>query len=151
MIKTENVDKQGLFNKELSNLYAIAKQANHYFDGSDIYFLSERVQQMLMDYLKLICQTEEMTSEALDQMDVNPTNTKDSIVEEITENLRQIADQDLDESVKALSYQMSLNRLMAYHLANMENIALLGKDEKGLQPLIALRKELSSKKELLFA
>lgn len=151
MIKTENVDKQGLFNKELSNLYAIAKQANLYFDGSDIYFLSERVQQMLMDYLKLICQTEEMTSEALGQMDVNPTNTKDSIVEEITENLRQIADQDLDEPVKALSYQMSLNRLMAYHLANMENIALLGKDEKGLQPLIALRKELSSTKELLFA
>lgn len=151
MTKTENVDKQGLFNKELSNLYAIAKQTNHYFNGSDIYFLSEGVQQMLMDYLKLICQTEEMASEALDQMDVNPTNTKDSIVEEITENLRQIADKDLDEPVKALSYQMSINRLMGYHLANMENIALLAKDQKGLQPLLALRKDLSGYKEQLFA
>lgn len=145
------MDKKSLFHKELRNLYAISKQTNHYFNGSDIAFLPENTQQLLMDYVKLICQAEEMASEAMHQLDINPGNTKDSIVEEITENLRQILNQKMGDQIKALSYQMSLNRLMGYHLANLENIAALGQGEKNLQPLIALRKDLAGFKGELFA
>jgi len=57
---------------------------------------------------------------------VNPGNTSDSIVHEITENLQSIVtEKGLSKKVRELGYMMSLNRLIAYHAANMENIRYL--------------------------
>lgn len=117
--------KKELLGKELSNLYAIAKQVNTYFNGSDISFLTERSQVMLADYLQFSCGSEGYTSETLKAMQVNPGNTTDSIVNEITENLEAIVKSDLSDSLKELSYQLSLNRLMAYHTANIDNVSSL--------------------------
>ena len=118
--------KEELLGKELSNLYAIAKQVNHYFNDSDISFLSEREQQLLMNYVKFSCTNEEETSEHLRAIQVNPGNTIDSIVTEITENLHHIAtEKEVNKKVRELSYMMSFNRLVAYHTANMENIGYL--------------------------
>lgn len=121
--------KEDLLGKELSNLYAIAKQVNHYFNGSDISFLSEREQHLLMAYVKFSCANEEDTSEHLRALHVNPGNTIDSIVKEITENLHQIVtEKGTSKKVRELSYMMSFNRLVAYHTANMENIEYLLED-----------------------
>jgi len=118
--------KEDLLGKELSNLYAIAKQVNHYFNDSDISFLSEGAQQLLMRYVKFSCANEEQTSENLRGLQVNPGNTSDSIVHEITENLHQIAtEKGMNKKVRELSYIVSLNRLIGYHSANIENIGYL--------------------------
>ncbi len=118
--------KEDLLGKELSNLYAIAKQVNHYFNDSDISFLSEREQQLLMAYVAFSCTNEEETSQHLRELHVNPGNTIDSIVTEITENLHHIAtEKGVGKKVRELSYMMSFNRLVAYHTANMENIGYL--------------------------
>lgn len=121
--------KEELLGKELSNLYAIGKQVNHHFNDSDISFLSERGQQLLMRYVKFSCANEEQTAEQLRSLQVNPGNTSDSIVHEITENLGEIAGaKGLDKKVKAMGYMLSLNRLVAYHAANVENIGYLLED-----------------------
>lgn len=120
------MDKEGLLGKELSNLYAISKQVNNYFNDSDISFLSERRKQILEDYLRLSCKNEAEIAETLRNIQVNPGNTTDSIVDEITENLQEVISQKgYKKDSKQLSYMMSLNRLISYHVANIENIGFL--------------------------
>lgn len=114
--------KKEILGKELSNLYAIAKQVNTYFDGSDISFLSERTKVTLGEYVKFSCANEEETSETLKLMQVNPGNTTDSIVNEITDNLHEVVLGNYSKTLKELNYQLSLNRLLSYHLANVDNI-----------------------------
>lgn len=121
--------KEDLLGKELSNLYAISKQVNHYFNDSDISFLSEREQRLLTTYVAFSCSNEEETLEKLRALHVNPGNTIDSIVTEITENLHHIAtEKGVGKKLRELSYMMSFNRLVAYHAANMENIGYLLED-----------------------
>lgn len=117
--------KKEILGKELSNLYAIAKQVNTYFDGSDISFLSERTKVALGDYVKFSCANEEETSESLRSIEVNPGNTIDSIVSEIMENLNEVVKGNYSNELKELSYQLSLNRLVGYHIANIENLIYL--------------------------
>lgn len=115
--------KEELFGKELSNLYAIAKQVNHYFDGSDINFLSEKAQQILVNYVKFSCSNEEQTAAALRDLNINPGNTTDSIVNEITENLHDITThKGYSKEIRELGFILSLNRLIGYHESNLENI-----------------------------
>jgi hypothetical protein len=124
--------KNEILGKELSNLYAIAKQVNNYFDGSDISFLSERTKVILGNYVKFSCANEEETSETLKALQVNPGNTTDSIVNEITDNLHEVVLANYSKPLKELNYQLSLNRLLSYHMANVDNIlhlnALLDKN-----------------------
>jgi len=120
------MDHKMLLSKELSNIYAIYKQVNKFLDGSDIHFLSEQHQLLLMDYLKTLCKSEEDISNMLVKLQFNPTNTVDSIIEEITENLREITNQDISEQVKSSGYRMSMNRLLAYQIANLENAQHIG-------------------------
>ncbi|MGB3144083.1 MAG: hypothetical protein WBB24_08235 [Maribacter sp.] len=123
------MNKQDLIGKELSNLYAIAKQVNDYFNGSDISFLNERRKGIVADYLQFSCKNEEDIAEMLRNINVNPGNTKDSIIEEITENLHHIALQkDTTNKLKSLGYMMSLNRLISYHIANIDNIRFVIND-----------------------
>lgn len=114
--------KKELLGKELSNLYAIAKQVNTYFNGSDISFLNGKVKSILSSYAKFSCTSEEQTSQMLREMEVNPGNTSDSIVNEITENLHEIVKSDHGDTIKNLGYSLSLNRLISYHRANIENV-----------------------------
>ncbi|WP_149274917.1 hypothetical protein [Pareuzebyella sediminis] len=118
--------KKELLGKELSNLYAIAKQVNTYFNGSDISFLSKKSQDVLANYVKFSCQNEEETSDKLSAIKVNPGNTTDSIVQEITQNLHEIATTDShSKEIKEMGYLMSLNRLIGYHVANIENMGYM--------------------------
>lgn len=121
--------KEDLLGKELSNLYAIGKQVNHYFNENDTNFLSKREQELVSTYKKFSAKNEQETHEHLRALQVNPGNTTDSIVAEITENLNQIAtEKGTAKKIRELSYMMSFNRLVAYHTANMENIEYLLED-----------------------
>lgn len=109
--------------KELSNLYALAKQVNSYFDGSDISFLSERAQRILANYVAFSCRNEEETAQTLRNLQVNPGNTIDSVAEQILENLHEITmENGYDDRIREWGFMLSLHRLMAYHEANIENI-----------------------------
>lgn len=118
--------KKELLGKELSNLYAIAKQVNTHFNGSDISFLSKKSQDILANYVKFSCKNEEETSEKLSAINVNPGNTTDSIVQEITQNLHEIATEEgHSKEIREMGYVMSLNRLIGYHVANIENMGYM--------------------------
>ena len=117
------MDKQELLGKELSNLYAINKQVNHYFNNCDISFLDEHRQQTIKDYINANTKNEELVAKTLRSLEVNPGNTVDSIVNEIIENLQEICLKKTDnKALDGLGYMMSFNRLVSYHKANVVNI-----------------------------
>ena len=144
------MNKEDLLQKELSNLYAISKQINNYFNGSEISFLSEKNQLNLMDYLKLNCEQEEQVSDVLQSFNFNPANTTDSIVQEITENLAIIAGQEIGNEIKEAGYLMSINRLISYQMANVENIQFVGNKEDKINTLKEASDKLNMIKENLF-
>ena len=117
------MDKQELLGKELSNLYAINKQVSHYFKDSDLSFLDEHRQQTVNNYINANLKNEELVTKMLRSLEVNPGNTVDSIVNEITENLHEISLKKTDnKALNGLGYMMSFNRLLSYHKANVVNI-----------------------------
>lgn len=117
------MDKQELLGKELSNLYAINKQVSHYFKNSDLSFLDEHRQQTVNNYINTNLKNEELVTKMLRSLEVNPGNTVDSIVNEITENLHEISLKKTDnKALNGLGYMMSFNRLLSYHKANVVNI-----------------------------
>ncbi|PHN94214.1 hypothetical protein CSC80_02340 [Maribacter sp. 6B07] len=117
------MDKQELLGKELSNLYAINKQVSHYFKNSDLSFLDEHRQQTVNNYINANLKNEELVTKMLRLLEVNPGNTVDSIVNEITENLHEISLKKTDnKALNGLGYMMSFNRLLSYHKANVVNI-----------------------------
>ena len=123
MINYITMDKQELLGKELSNLYAINKQVSHYFKNSDLSFLDEHRQQTVNKYINANLKNEELVTKMLRSLEVNPGNTVDSIVNEITENLHEISLKKTDnKALNGLGYMMSFNRLLSYHKANVVNI-----------------------------
>ena len=114
-------------------MYAINKQLRQYFDGREIAFLSEKLQLLLVNYLEFVCTCTKETTMVLEELEINPGSTSDSIVQEITENLSNITNQDIETSVKTLGYAMSLNRLMGYQIANLGNIEFLGTESNDLE------------------
>ena len=124
------MNQSTLVKKELSNFYAINKQVNQYFNGSEIDFLPENIQQILMDYVRITCACEEDTSSVLHALGFNPTNTIDSIVQEITRNLQDTIREEISDDVKATGYQLSLNRLIGYQISNLENLKFMTADGK---------------------
>lgn len=121
------MNKEQLVSKELSNLYAISKQVNQYFAENEINFLSVEWQRILDNYKKFSRKNEERIKQTLRVLEINPGNTKDSIIQEITENLREIDSNNADDnSIKQMGYVMSLNRLINYHSTNIINLDYLG-------------------------
>lgn len=139
-----------LFEKEISNLYALTKQVNEYLNGSLISFLKPGQQEIAEDFLALNCELEERLTQHLQDQKINPGNTIDSIVREITENLENIAEGKMDEPVKAKGYTMSLNRLFSYQLANLENVKTLSGDPKFNGELAQYHQRVKTLKQKLF-
>lgn len=144
------MELEDLKNKELSNLYAIFKQCNNYFDGSEISFLTEKRQLMLMYYIKYTCGLEEDVSAVLQELGVNPGNTTDSIVEEMTENLKDIIKMDIESDAKQTGYMMSVNRLMSYQIANLENMEFFISDDGVVEKLLSSLEEFRNIQKSIF-
>jgi len=117
------MNKEELMGKELCNLYAIAKQVNLYFDENKADFLSEKGNAVFQQYRAFSQHNEEQVMQALRNLKINPGNTVDSIVMEMIENLEDIASGNMyDKDVRSMGYIMSLNRLVSYHAANIQNL-----------------------------
>lgn len=119
------MDNNELLGKELSNLYAIAKQVNTYFEVERATFLNKRMQRLLGKYMEFSSASSAQTAELLRGLNVNPGNTTDSIVKAMTENLNDIEKSPHPYATKELGYTLSLNRLISYHKANLENMEYL--------------------------
>ena len=139
-----------LLSKELSNMYALSKQIITYFDESEIDFLPEGTQLLLVKYLALNCLNKEIISEALSSLKINPGNTTDSIVEEITNNLKAIVNENINKTVKTKGYLMSLNRMLGYQLSNIENVHFLSGNDDVLSSIFESESELRQLKKGLF-
>lgn len=117
------MNKEELMGKELCNLYAIAKQVNLYFDDNKADFLSEKGDAVFHRYREFSIHNEEQVRMALRNLKINPGNTVDSIVMEMIENLEDIkSGKAYSNEVKIMGYIMSLNRLVSYHAANIQNL-----------------------------
>tara|TARA_R110000744_G_scaffold289091_1_gene400025 strand:+ start:2090 stop:2467 length:378 start_codon:yes stop_codon:yes gene_type:complete len=115
--------KDELLAKELFNLYAIGKQVIRYFNEIKTSFLSKRVEKIIMQYVEFCKMNKEQVSTTLRNLDINPGNTTNSMVQVITQNLQAMAAQKgYGKEVRRLGYTMSLNRLISYHKANIENL-----------------------------
>ncbi|WP_235297919.1 hypothetical protein [Portibacter marinus] len=136
--------------KELSNLYAMFKQTNDYFDGSEISFLTEKKQLMLTYYIKHTCGLEEQITETLRDMGINPGNTKDSIAEEMTENLKEIIKEEIEDGVKEVGYLLSLNRLMSYQISNLENLQFFQENEASVVDILSSLDEFRNVQKSIF-
>jgi len=87
------------------------------------------MQKMLVNYVKFCCANEKQVSNILRNLEINPGNTTDSIVREITENLHEITTlKDCSNEVRELGFTMSFNRLVSYHAANIANLDYQGRD-----------------------
>ena len=76
-----------------------------------------------MQYVEFCKMNKEQVSTTLRNLDINPGNTTNSMVQVITQNLQAMAAQKgYGKEVRRLGYTMSLNRLISYHKANIENL-----------------------------
>lgn len=144
------MDIKDLRRKELSNLYAIFKQSNKHFKKAGISFLTDKKQLMLTYYIKFTADLEEKVSDICSKLGINPGNTKDSIVEEMTENLKESMKLKIDQEVKEIGYLMSVNRLMNYQISNLENIAFFRSDEEDFEELLSLTQEFKNIQQSIF-
>ena len=85
--------KDELLAKELFNLYAIGKRVIRYFNEIKTSFLSKRVEKIIMQYVEFCKMNKEQVSTTLRNLDINPGNTTNSMVQVITQNLQAIAAQ----------------------------------------------------------
>lgn len=136
--------------KELKNLYALFKQCNEYFDGSEISFLTDKKQLMLTYYIKFTCTLEEEVSNVLNEMEINPGNTKDSIAEEIVQNLSETISMEIEDGPKEIGYLLSVNRLMSYQIANLQNLQFFNNENQKLITLIESVEEFMNIQKSLF-
>lgn len=111
-----------VFEKELSNIYALTKQINIHFINYNRNFLNENLNHLLSNYLDWNHTYETRIAECLRALEINPGNTIDSVAKEILDNIDELNSEVLSENVKNLSFQLCLNRLISYHRANIENI-----------------------------
>lgn len=82
-----------------------------FFRDSGLNFISNKKQLMLTYYIKYTMEIEDAVSAINSKLGINPRNTKDSIVEVITDNLVETKNLDIPNDVKELGYLMSINRL----------------------------------------
>jgi len=143
------MDFEKLLKKELSNFYACSKQVNEFFHKKELSFLSVNMQETFKEYLNVIITCENFVEELLKERAFNPSNTIDSIIEEITENHKEIILQQIDDEIKSTGYKMSINRLMGYYQANLENIIFLMDEPKVVDELESQLNELSKIKAIM--
>lgn len=122
-----------LFVSEFKNLYALEKQFIEVLHQIKDKVVDEDLAQIISD---LTHETEEqfdLVHDALKSKEINPGSTTDSVVQQMTENLRQASLMNIPQEVKDEGILASLNRLNYYRMACYENAyelsAKLGYDD----------------------
>lgn len=110
-----------LFVSEFKNLYALEKQFIEVLEHIKGSVQDEYVAEIISDLTEESEDQFDLVHDALYKMKINPGNTTDSVVNEMTENLRQAAAMNIPQEVKDEGIMASLNRLNYYRMACYEN------------------------------
>ena len=119
-----------LFVSEFKNLYALEKQFIEVLKQIKDNVVDEDLLQIVSDLTEEAEEQFNLVHDALKSKDINPGNTTDSVVQQMTENLRQASVMDIPQEVKDEGILASLNRLNYYRMACYENTYELSKKLK---------------------
>ena len=116
-----------LFNSEFKNLYALEKECAEIFESVQEEIEDLDLQQIAVELTKECTKQKTLLQEALLKKNINPGNTTDSVAQEMIENLKDIASQEIPQEVKDEGLLASFNRLNYYRVACYENTYELAK------------------------
>ena len=116
-----------LFNSEFKNLYALEKECAEIFESVQEEIEDIDLHQIAVELTKECTKQKALLQEALQEKEINPCNTTDSVAQEMIENLKDIASQKIPQEVKDEGLLASFNRLNYYRMACYENTYELAK------------------------
>ena len=116
-----------LFNSEFKNLYALEKECVEIFEEVQEEIKDQDLLQIAVELNKESKKQYELLKEALQDKEINPGNTTDSVAQEMIENLKEIASQKIPQEVKDEGLLASFNRMTYYRMACYENTYELAK------------------------
>ena len=116
-----------LFNSEFKNLYALEKECVEIFEAVQEEIKDQDLLQIAVELSKESKKQYELLKEALQDKEINPGNTTDSVAQEMIENLKEIASQKIPQEVKDEGLLASFNRMTYYRMACYENTYELAK------------------------
>ena len=117
------MDIEGLYDKELKNLLALCSQMNETLSKLELDFLTHKGEKLLSAINSVNTRDVNLIKKSLNDHNLNVGNTKDSVAEQILKNVKEISKSDIESDVKSQALMTSLNRLMHYKLANLENLS----------------------------
>ncbi len=116
-----------LFNSEFKNLYALEKECAEIFESVQAEIEDIDLEQIAVELAKECAKQKTLLQEALQEKDINPGNTTDSVAQEMIENIKDIASQKIPQEVKDEGLLASFNRINYYRMACYENAYELAK------------------------
>lgn len=105
-----------LFNSEFKNLYVLEKECAEIFESVQEAIEDIDLQQIAVELTKECTKQKTLLREALQEKDINPSNTTDSVTQEMIENLKDIASQQIPQEVRDEGMLASFNRLNYYRV-----------------------------------
>lgn len=107
---------------ELKNIYAMEKQILDVLPDVSQKVDSKKVQKKSKKFEKKCSKGLDVAKKLLDELELNSTNTKDSVVEQMTKNILEISNNaKLDDKVKKMGILTSIRRLKAYRKSCYKN------------------------------
>ena len=116
-----------LFNSEFKNLYALEKECAEIFEAVQEEIKDPDLLQIAIELAKDSEKQSELLTEALRIKSIDPSNTSDSMAQEMIENLKEISTLNIPQEVKDEGLLASFNRLNYYRMACYENSYELAK------------------------
>ena len=116
-----------LFNSEFKNLYALEKECAEIFETVQDEIKDPDLMQIAVELAKESKKQFNLIHEAMQDKDINPGNTTDSVAQEMIENIKEISTQKIPQEVKDEGLLASFNRMSYYRIACYENTYELAK------------------------
>ena len=116
-----------LFNSEFKNLYALEKECTEVFEAVQAEIEDQDLQQIAVELAKESKKQFDLLQQALLDKNIDPGNTTDSVAQEMIENIKDIASQNIPQELKDEGLLASFNRMSYYRIACYENTYELAK------------------------
>ena len=110
-----------LFNSEFTNLYTLEKECAEIFESVQVEIEDQDLMQIAIELAEESKKQFNLLQEALRKKNINPGNTTDSVAQEMIENIKEIASQQIPQEVKDEGLLASFNRMSYYRIACYEN------------------------------
>ena len=110
-----------LFNSEFTNLYTLEKECAEIFESVQVEIEDQDLMQIAIELAEESKKQFNLLQEALRKKNINPGNTTDSVAQEMIENIKESASQQIPQEVKDEGLLASFNRMSYYRIACYEN------------------------------